>query len=226
VEFVEIPAGKFWMGWESGPPCEGPRHPVLVDAFAVAKTPVTIAEYSRFIEATSAAPPPLWNDPRFNDPRQPVVGVTWLEAVAYCEWLTVETGETHRLPTEAEWEKAARGGLEGCRYPWGDRRPEDLFHEVALPLDRPPQVGFGPRNGFGLTDLSGSCYEWCMDWHGEMYYLVSPTLNPHGPLAGTRRASRGGAWRDQNPWSPVTRRSSLPPRLRRSDYGFRVVRLS
>lgn len=223
---MEVPAGKFWMGWEMGLPSERPRHPVWVDTFAMATTPVTNADYARFLEATSAAPPPFWNDPRFSDPGQPVVGVNWFEAVAYCEWLTVETGQTHRLPTEAEWEKAARGSLDDCRYPWGDQPPEEVFGDVALPLDRPLKVGFGPRNGFGLTDLSGSCHEWCMDWHGELYYLVSPTLNPHGSLAGTRRSSRGGAWRHQYPWSPVARRTSLPSGLRYSDYGFRVVRLS
>jgi len=225
VEFVEIPAGKFWMGWDEGLPGEGPRHPIRVDDFAIAKTPVTNAEYARFLDATPIAPPAYWGDPRFSDPQQPVVGVSWKEAVAYCEWLTVETGQTYRLPTEAEWEKATRGGLDGARYPWGDVKPEEVFSGVKLPLAAPPPVGSGPANGYGLTDLSGSCHEWCMDWYEEGYYLASPTLNPRGPLAGTRRVSRGGAWRHQYPWSPVAHRSSLPPHLRYSDYGFRVVRL-
>jgi formylglycine-generating enzyme required for sulfatase activity len=225
VEFVEIPAGKFWMGWEDGLPGEGPRHPVSVDDFAIATTPVTNADYARFLEA-NPVPPAFWDRPHFNHPRQPVVGVSWAEAAAYCEWLTVETGQNYRLPTEAEWEKAARGGRDGARYPWGNHAPEDVFTGVTLPLDRPPQVGFGPPNGFGLTDLSGSCHEWCVDWYAEGYYAASPTLNPHGPVAGSRRASRGGAWRHQNPWSPVPHRSSLPPHLRYSDYSFRVVRVS
>lgn len=225
MEFVEVAAGRFWMGWEAGLPGEGPRHPVLVDSFAITWTPVTNADYARFLDAKSVSPPAFWGNPRFSDPRQPVVGVSWAEAVAYCEWLTVESGETHRLPTEAEWEKAARGNRDGARYPWGNHSPEDVFPAVALPLDRPPPVGFGPPNGFGLTDLSGSCHEWCVDWYEEGYYLASPTLNPHGPVAGNRRVSRGGAWRHQNPWSPVAHRSSLPPHLRYSDYGFRVVRL-
>lgn len=225
VEFVEVPAGRFWMGWEEGLPAERPRHPVLVDSFEIAKTPVTNAEYTRFLEATPVAPPAYWGDPRFNNPQQPVVGVNWKEAVAFCEWLTLETGQTHRLPTEAEWEKAARGGLDGARYPWGNAKPEEVFPNTKLPLTAPPAVGWGPANGFGLTDLSGSCHEWCLDWYEEGYYLASPTLNPRGPLAGTRKVSRGGAWRHQHPWSPVARRSSLPPQLRYSDYSFRVVRL-
>jgi len=85
--------------------------------------------------------------------------------------------------------------------------------------------GFGPPNGFGLTDLSGSCHEWCLDWYAEGYYRESPNRNPTGPITSARRVSRGGAWRHQNPWSPVAHRSSLPPHLRYSDYGFRVVRL-
>jgi formylglycine-generating enzyme required for sulfatase activity len=225
MEFVEIPAGKFWMGSEAGLPGEGPRHPVWMDSFAIAKTPVTNADYTPFLDAKSVSPPAFWNDSRFNDPRQPVVGVSWQEARAYCEWLTVETGEFHRLPTEAEWEKAARGHREAARYPWGDGKPEDVFPGVALPLTRPPHVGFGPRNGYGLTDLSGCCHEWCLDWYEAGYYLASPSLNPHGPIAGTRRVSRGGAWRHQYPWSPVAHRSSLPPHLRYSDYSFRVVRI-
>lgn len=225
VEFVEIPAGKFWMGWEEGLLGEGPRHPVWLDTFAIAKTPVTNAEYARFLEATLLSPPAFWAKPRLDEPSQPVVGVSWSEASAYCEWLTLNTGQTHRLPTEAEWEKAARGGLEGARYPWGNEKPEDVFPGVKLPMDRPPQVGSAPPNNFGLTDLSGCCHEWCHDWYAQDYYSVSPTVNPRGPLSGTRRTARGGSWRHQYPWSSVAFRSSLPPQLRYSDFSFRVVRL-
>jgi len=225
VEFAEVSASRFWMGWEEGLPGEGPRHPVWVDDFTVATTPITNADYSRFLEVNPIARPGYWSDPRFSDPLQPVVSVNWLEATAYCEWLTLESGLTHRLPTEAEWEKAARGGLEGARYPWGNAKPEEVLPGVKLPLPAPPPVGSGPANGYGLTDLSGSCHEWCADWYEEGYYLASPTRNPRGPLAGTRRVSRGGGWRHQYPWSPVAHRSSLPPQLRYSDYSFRVVRV-
>src|SRR5206468_6151699 len=140
------------------------------------------------------------------------------EAVAYCEWLSGRTGARWRLPTEAEWEKAARGGLDGARFPWGDGRPAiDAF-------ECPPVVADTPANPLGLLALSGVCHEWCLDWDDDAFYAASPEENPTGPLCGTRRISRGGAWRHRDPWSPVAHRSSLPPSLRYSDYGVRVVR--
>src|SRR5262245_40875034 len=134
MELVEIAAGWFWMGWDEGHPGERPRHRVWLDAFAMARAPVTNREYARFLESSAASPPPWWNDPRFGDPEQPVVGVNWFEAVAYCDWLSQDARPGYRLPTEAEWEKAARGGLADARYPWGSDRPS-----VAR-LERPPHV--------------------------------------------------------------------------------------
>jgi formylglycine-generating enzyme len=216
-EAVAIPAGWFWMGWDEGHPGERPRHRVRLDAFAIARAPVTNAEYAVFVEATGSPVPPWWTDPRFRRPDQPVVGVSWFDAVAYCQWLTVQTGRAHRLPTEAEWEKAARGGLEAARYPWGDERP-------AVPrFEAPPPALETPTNPIGLHALSGVCHEWCLDWESERYYAESPADNPRGPATGIRKISRGGAWRHHDPWSPVAHRSSLPPHLRYSDYGFRVV---
>jgi formylglycine-generating enzyme required for sulfatase activity len=218
VEFVGIPAGAFWMGWEDGHPAEKPRHKVWLDAFAISRAPVTNAQYARFLEAADVPPPPWWEDPRFADPEQAVVGVNWFEASVYCEWLTSERAGHFRLPSEAEWEKAARGGLEGARFPWGSERPS------VSGFDRPPRAAETPANPFGLVALSGVCHEWCLDWEREDYYATSPERNPPGPPHGSRRVSRGGAWRHQDPWSPVAHRSSLPPALRYSDYGVRVVR--
>jgi len=214
---VVIPAGCFWMGWEQGHPAERPRHRVWVGEFAIARWPVTNAEYRAYVEATGASPPPWWSDPRFSHPDQPVVGVSWFEAQAFCEWLSARHAAVIRLPFEAEWEKAARGGLDGARYPWGDERP------LATRLDRPPLVTGTPANGIGLQALSGACHEWLLDWDDDGYYARSPEGDPRGPDAGTRRISRGGSWRHQDPWSPVAHRSSLPPHLRYADYGFRPV---
>jgi sulfatase modifying factor 1 len=199
VELVEIPAGWFEMSGREGHPAERPRQRVWIEAFAIGRYPVTNVEYKAFLAASGSAPPPWWTHPDFADPEQPVVGVSWDEALAFCAWMSAVDGRRHSLPTEAQWEKAARGGVEGARFPWGDTHPgTGRFH-------RPPRVTEGKPNPIGLYALSGVCHEWCLD--GDE----------------TRRASRGGAWRHQDPWSPVAHPSSLPPTLRYSDYGFRVV---
>src|SRR5271169_4731420 len=123
-QFVLIPAGEFMMGCDTGQDEERPVHRVWVDAFQLATCQVRNRDYARFLEATSHPPPKHWNDPEFSHPDQPVAAVNWVEAVKYCDWLSNLTGRRHRLPTEAEWERAARGGREGFLYVWGNDPPE------------------------------------------------------------------------------------------------------
>src|SRR5437660_808488 len=123
---VRIPEGWFAMGCESGRDDEKPVHRVWVDAFEMACHQLTNAEFARFVAATGAAPPPQWSQEHLNDPMMPVVAVSWHEASNYCEWLSRMTGKRYRLPSEAEWERAARGGAEGLPYPWGDAPPEKV----------------------------------------------------------------------------------------------------
>jgi formylglycine-generating enzyme required for sulfatase activity len=217
-ELVTVPAGAFAMGSDEGQPDERPVHEVELGGFALAVHPVTNAGYGRFVQATGCAPPPFSGDERFAHPEQPVVGVSWFDAAAYCAWLAVVTGRACRLPTEAEREKAALGGRAGLRYPWGDDAGPQ-----AGPLERPPLVGRDRPNGHGLHNMGDLVHEWCSDWYDARYYARSPRCDPRGPDSGVRRVSRGGSWRHRVCTSRCSARSSLPPDQVYADYGFRVA---
>jgi formylglycine-generating enzyme required for sulfatase activity len=217
IETALVPAGAFTMGDDEGRPDERPAHRVYVSAVHFALTPVTNAQYSQFLLATGWEHPRFWEDGRFNAADQPVVGVTWFDAAAFCAWLARATGDTWRFPTEAEREKAARGD--------GDERAIiDWPQEGRFVQDAPFAVGASRPNGYGLYDMTYNVHEWCSDWYDAQYYAASPADDPRGPAAGVRRASRGGAWRHQVKVSRCTARSSLDPAFQYNDYGFRVVR--
>src|SRR5262249_3234638 len=206
-ETVVIPAAQFWMGCESGAQCERPAHKVWVDSFRIGKYAITNRLYGIFLADTGYAIPPGLTDARFNDPDQPVTSVSWYDAVAYCEWLTSRTPSTYRLPTEAEWERAARGGVEGRLYAWGDQLPEQQPRYHQSWKSGPERAGQRPASGFGLYDISENVHEWCADWFDPSYYQSSPEANPHGPPTGTRKASRGGSWRHHIKIARVAARS-------------------
>ena len=184
VEMVLIPAGEFIMGDED----EKTAHSVHLDVYYIDKYPVTNARYKSFMEATGHPAPLYLDDVRFNQPNHPVVGVSWNDANAYAKWAE------KRLPTEAEWEKAVRGGLIGKKYPWGDEPPDRTLANFGGNERGTTPVGKYPPNGFGLYDMSGNVYNWCADGYRWDYYKNSPRNNPQGPEGG-HRVTRGGSWR-------------------------------
>ncbi|HEY0873238.1 MAG TPA: SUMF1/EgtB/PvdO family nonheme iron enzyme [Vicinamibacterales bacterium] len=220
--FVRIPGGWFEMGSDDGVEDERPVHRVWVDAFDLAVYPVTRREYETFLQGTGHERPREWES-FDSSPDLPVVGVSWFDCQAYCEWRGRDA-ETVRLPTEAEWERAARGGVEGQRYPWGDEIPGWIPDGGRGPLDGPWPVTLGEPNAFGLYGIGANVHEWCADWYASGYYAISPDRNPPGPASGSRRASRGGAWRHAITISRCAARSRIDPSFRYTDYGFRLAR--
>ena len=220
---VRVPEGWFGMGCASGRDDEKPVHRVWVDAFELAAYQVTNVEFERYLSATGGAAPPCWNDPNFQHPMMPVVAVSWHEAVTYCEWLSSVTGKRYRLPSEAEWERAARGGAEGLLYPWGDAPPESIPDYGKRWKQGPEPVGLYAPNAYGFYNVGDNVHEWCADWYDDGYYGQSPERNPQGPKSGIRKASRGGSWRHRIKVTRTAARSSIPPEFQYADYGFRIA---
>jgi sulfatase modifying factor 1 len=218
-----IPEGWFVMGCDTGRDDEKPVHRVWVDAFELAATQTTRAEYARFLAETARPAPPFWDDPNFQHPASPVVGPSWFDAAAYAEWLSAVTGRAYRLPTEAEWERAACGGAAGALYPWGNASPETLPDYASRWKLAPEPVALYSPNAYGLFNMGDNVHEWCGDWYDARYYERAPERNPRGPDSGIRRASRGGSWRHHIKVSRCAARSSIPPEFKYADYGFRVA---
>ena len=230
-----IPTGTFEMGdsFGEGLPHEQPVHTVTVNAFYMDATEVTNAAYKQFLDATGHKTPESWDDPAFNAPDQPVVGVAWFDAAAYAQW----AGK--RLPTEAEWEYAARGGRAGVRYPWGDEITHDDANYKGKDgqdiWDGPAPVGSFPQNSYGLYDMGGNVWEWCTDEYDDKFYSVSQENNPiAGKLitfmnddfanVNTRRVMRGGSWSSADHKLRVASRNFLNPQNTSQITGFRCVR--
>jgi formylglycine-generating enzyme required for sulfatase activity len=255
-ELALIPSGEFLMGSDDGDTDERPAHRVHLEAFKIGVQPVTHAEYARFVRESgyrapavyelplvvtaggperersyrTAGQPYVWLDSEPPKDRldHPVTLVRWDDAMAYCAWLSSATGRIVRLPTEAEWEKAARGGVDGRLYPWGDRLDRNLANFLVDPATKASQgttpCRAYPENGYGLYDIAGNVWEWVQDWYDPEYYATGPAHSPQGPRKGHLRVLRGGSWlvADVRMLS-CSHRHKVPPDTYSYGIGFRVV---
>ncbi len=235
---VFIPAGEFQMGCDparnsgfSCPPDELPIHTLTLKAFFMDSTEVTNASYAVCVLAgTCRAPSVVSSETRdhyYDDPafaNFPVVNVSWKDADAYCQW----AGK--RLPTEAEWEKAARGGANAA-FPWGNDEPSCILVNAFDPLSGQlcagdtSVVGAHPdgASAFGTQDMAGNVWEWVSDWYSATYYTESPAIDPSGPQGDTEKVLRGGSWASRAPYLRVAGRSLELTFHNGSDIGFRCA---
>ena len=221
---VLIPAGEFAMGSDRGQADEQPVHRVSLDAFHLDVYEVTVSRYAEFLASQRADPPFKWNEATTGSQgNKPVTGVDWYDARDYCRWVG------KRLPTEAEWEMAARG-TEGRLYPWGNEHPTKAHANAGQTkwrgYDTLTNVGrYGPgKSPNGLYDLAGNLWEWVADWYDPTYYQYSPRENPTGPSAGPLRVLRGGAWNNDSQSIRSANRAGYAPKARRNDVGFRCAK--
>ncbi|CUQ65577.1 formylglycine-generating enzyme family protein [Candidatus Nitrospira inopinata] len=223
AEMVFVPAGKFTQGSNLSDD-EKPVRQISLNAFYIDKYEVTVGQYARYLEATDMEEPPDWNI--MNQPqhqRRPVVNVSWEDAVNYCKW----AGK--RLPTEAEWEKAARG-TDGRIYPWGNEAPTRLHanygrkewddHFALTPVGS-FEAGKSP---YGAYDMAGNAWEWVFDWYDHDFYKNGPEKNPIGPAKGTEKVVRGGSWLYVADFLRSAHRFNAQPANRHFGYGFRCAK--
>jgi formylglycine-generating enzyme required for sulfatase activity len=223
-DMVVIPPGSFEMGdiWGDGYEHEKPVHTVQIcSPFAIGRYPVTFDEYDTFAQATGRQLP---DDRGWGRGRRPVINVSWVDAVAYADWLTKQTGKCYRLPTEAEWEYAARCGGKDEKwagtsskeklddYAWYDKNSYGMSHPVG---EKKP-------NGLGLYDMSGNIWEWCQDWYGN--YSEETVTDPVGPDSGSYRVLRGCSWFGLGRFCRAVYRGWDSPVDRNDSIGFRLAR--
>jgi len=203
MAFMRVPAGEFIMGSPKGEGYadEHPRHKVRLDEYWMGKTPVTNLQYQAFVKATGFTPPAHWKRTiiPLGKEQHPVTYVSWQEVQAFCDWISQVSGKRIRLPTEAEWEKAARG-TDGRTYPWGNQKPDHqlcnywkFFSAGTTPVGQFSPQGDSP---YGCVDMAGNVWEWSADWYDENYYANSSSIDPKGPASGKYHTLRGGSWND------------------------------
>ncbi len=239
-DWVAIPAGEFWMGSAEDDPdalsWEKPLHRVYLPEYRIARVPVTNAQYQLYVQATSVPPPPLWEDgqPPKAGLTHPVVGVSWHQARQYCEWLSSVTGRPIRLPSEAEWERAARGAEDKRRYPWGDRFDAARCNTRELGLEDTTPVGVFPSGAspYGVLDLSGNVWEWTRSLWGkdlekpDHKYPYDPSDEKREDLTAADdvlRVLRGGSFYGDRGGAHCAARGRSGPGNRFDFIGFRCV---
>jgi len=235
IVLLKIPAGSFNMGSEDAELDERPVHKVYLNEYYIGKYEITNAQYKKFCDTTKREYP---KEPNFAGiknyfekyPEYPVCNISWEDARAFCAWSGL------RLPTEAEWEKAARGN-DGRKYPWGNEECDagdkyrcNFFGNYTQYAKRDGYMYTSPvgfySNGvspYGCLDMAGNVWEWCADWYNAAYYGQSPKDNPQGPQSGTDRTIRGGSWTNENGGIRSANRDLCWPTERLSSFGFRVA---
>ena len=231
---IHIRTGAFTMGTiptglrKTDP--EEPQRSVTLDAYAIGAYQVTNTQYARFLEDTGQPSPPFWSDDRFNAPDYPVVGVSWYDVTNFMTWLNgIENNGTeeieYRLPTEAEWEKAARG-TDAREYPWGNIWDASQANTSESKNGRLMPVGSYPSgvSPYGCYDMAGNAYDWCSDWFHRETYKHSPAENPLGASVGRRRVIRGGSWIARGEFAGrCANRAAYEPTQRVHSVGFRIA---
>jgi len=226
---MAIPAGEFVMGAPAPPDDFSLHHRwpsgghVRVASFSLSRTAVTNAQYRAYLDDTGGEVNPWMTHPGYDADDQPVVNINWHDARAYCDWLARRTGKPCRLPTDAEWEYAARGGSAGTRFPWGDQLDESRAWFGGKPAPRP--VASYPPNGFELHDMIGNVWQWCEDLFSDASGGGAAVNRIDDRTDTTRnRVLRGGSFLTTNPHSLyIAYRHEDPPELRHQCLGFRVA---
>lgn len=219
MEMVLIPAGSFLMGIDGNDLDQRPQHEVYLDAYWMDLTEVTNTQYLACVDAGGCKPPgeaQYYREQALGS--HPVAYVTWQDARDFCQW----AGK--RLPTEAEWEKAARGE-DGRKYPWGNETPTGILANFDECNDGTTKVGrfLNGASPYGVLDMAGNVWEWVADWYDARYYQTSPAQNPTGPASGTKRVLRGGSWNSDELYMRASNRHWYYPDLSNLLNGFRCA---
>jgi formylglycine-generating enzyme required for sulfatase activity/tRNA A-37 threonylcarbamoyl transferase component Bud32 len=233
MEFVCVTAGEFLMGSDpkrdqKAEKNEQPQHKIYLDEYLIGKYPVTNRQYQTFVKASGYKTPCHWKNGAIPQGKEkhPVVSVSWKDAFAFCEWTSRSSGVKVRLPSEAEWEKAARG-IDGRLYPWGDQAPDAKRCNYNMNIKNTTSLGrYSPQGDspYGCVDMAGNVWEWVNDWINDTFYQNSPASNPNGPASGKYRVLRGGSWDGLEGSLRSANRTYVEPVDTSDGIGFRCAR--